>query len=173
MTDIGRNTAFTETILISSDAAALAGSYTAGLGASREDERPLDPARAVALGVPHAQGRVHRVLLGQHAVSIVEFRGLRGRPYPRHSSASDLWFQHLALVVDDIGQVHEQLLRTDRFTPISRGGPVRLPPTSGGVTAFKFRDPEGHPLELLQFPSGAAPRQWRRTTGTSGPAVLG
>ncbi|MEO6381251.1 MAG: hypothetical protein ABIO35_04430, partial [Nitrobacter sp.] len=37
-------------------------------------------------------------------------------------------------------------------TPISRECPVTLPKSSGGVTAVKFRDPEGHPLEFLQFP---------------------
>ena len=26
-----------------------------------------------------------------------------------------------------------------------------LPPNTGSVTAFKFRDPEGHPLELIRF----------------------
>ena len=33
------------------------------------------------------------------------------------------------------------------FTPISRDGPQLLP---GGIVAFKFRDPDGHPLELIQ-----------------------
>jgi catechol 2,3-dioxygenase-like lactoylglutathione lyase family enzyme len=42
-----------------------------------------------------------------------------------------------------------------------------MPPRSGsstspgGVTAYKFRDPDGHPLELLQFPAGKAPVAWR------------
>ena len=45
-------------------------------------------------------------------------------------------------------------------TPISRGGPVTLPKSAGGVTAVKFRDPEGHPLEFLQFPPGANP-DWK------------
>ena len=36
--------------------------------------------------------------------------------------------------------------------------PVRLPDSSGGVTAFKFRDPDGHPLELLQPAGNEAPR---------------
>ena len=40
-------------------------------------------------------------------------------------------------------------------TPISRGEPVTLPQSCGGVTAVKFRDPEGHPLELLKFPAGS------------------
>jgi hypothetical protein len=38
-----------------------------------------------------------------------------------------------------------------------------LPAASGGVTAFKFRDPEGHPLELLAFPSNAVPEIWGKS----------
>ena len=53
-----------------------------------------------------------------------------------------------------------------RFRPISRQGPVRLPDESGGVTAFKFRDHDGHPLELLAFPAGRVPGEWRNANGT-------
>lgn len=37
---------------------------------------------------------------------------------------------------------------------------ARLPESSGGVTAFKFRDPDGHPLELAAFPDGKVPSRW-------------
>ena len=47
------------------------------------------------------------------------------------------------------------------WTPISTSGPQLLPAASGGVSAFKFRDPEGHPLELIAFPPGAVPPQWQ------------
>ncbi|MGB9109547.1 MAG: glyoxalase, partial [Telluria sp.] len=47
-------------------------------------------------------------------------------------------------------------------TPISREQPVALPQSSGGVTAVKLRDPEGHPLEFLQFPRGDYPH-WQGT----------
>ena len=46
------------------------------------------------------------------------------------------------------------------WTAISTDGPQILPASSGGVTAFKFRDPEGHPLELLAFAPGATPAHW-------------
>ena len=39
--------------------------------------------------------------------------------------------------------------------------PVRLPANTGSVTAFKFRDPEGHPLELIFFPPGVGDPQWQ------------
>jgi catechol 2,3-dioxygenase-like lactoylglutathione lyase family enzyme len=38
-----------------------------------------------------------------------------------------------------------------------------LPAASGNVTAWKFRDPDGHPLEFLQFPT---------TEKWSGPALF-
>ena len=34
------------------------------------------------------------------------------------------------------------------------------------MTAFKFRDHDGHPLELLAFPEGLAPGEWRKADGT-------
>jgi len=34
------------------------------------------------------------------------------------------------------------------------------------VTAFKFRDHDGHPLELLAFPEGRVPGQWHSAHGT-------
>jgi catechol 2,3-dioxygenase-like lactoylglutathione lyase family enzyme len=35
------------------------------------------------------------------------------------------------------------------------------------VTAFKFRDHDVRPLELLAFPEGRAPSAWRDTNGTT------
>ena len=71
-------------------------------------------------------------------------------------------FQHFAIVVSDMGRAMERLETVSGWTPISIDGPQRLPAEAGGVTAFKFRDPEGHPLELLAFPDamvdvGASP----------------
>jgi len=61
-------------------------------------------------------------------------------------------FQHIALLTPDIHAAYEKAI-TNGAEPISDDGPVELPATSGGVTAVKFRDPEGHPLEFLQNPS--------------------
>ena len=52
------------------------------------------------------------------------------------------------------------------WKPISTEGPQALPVSSGGVTAFKFRDPEGHPLELLAFPPDAVPERWQGSDAT-------
>jgi catechol 2,3-dioxygenase-like lactoylglutathione lyase family enzyme len=56
---------------------------------------------------------------------------------------------------------------------ISEGGPQLLPPQAGGVHAFKFRDPDGHPLELLQFPAGSGPASWRGRSAVPGQIGLG
>ncbi len=102
--------------------------------------------------------------LGEQVIELLQF-DRPGKPYPEKSSASDLIFQHFAIVVSDMAQAYAQLCATPRWTPISRGGPQKLPQSSGGVTAFKFRDPEGHPLELLAFPANNMPPAWQ-TSGT-------
>jgi catechol 2,3-dioxygenase-like lactoylglutathione lyase family enzyme len=71
-----------------------------------------------------------------------------GALYPADSRSDDLSFQHCALVTDDIAAAYERLAAFP-FTPISRHGPQTLP---GGIVAFKFRDPDAHPLELIEFP---------------------
>ena len=52
------------------------------------------------------------------------------------------------------------------WNTISTDGPQVLPASSGGVTAYKFRDPEGHPLELLAFPPDAIPARWQKVSAT-------
>ena len=81
-----------------------------------------------------------------------------GREYPADASAADLCFQHFALVTSDAAAAWERALGSGA-TAISPHGPVRLPPEAGAVTAGKFRDPDGHPLEFLQFPAGPT-NQW-------------
>ncbi|MEO8714470.1 MAG: VOC family protein, partial [Acetobacteraceae bacterium] len=71
------------------------------------------------------------------------------------STSADLWFQHIAIVTPDIDAAHRRLAGHG-VTPITQGGPQRLPPSTGSVTAYKFRDPDGHPLELIHFPGSSA-----------------
>ena len=97
--------------------------------------------------------------LGQQFLELLQF-DRPGRPYPTAASSSDLIFQHFAIVVTDIGEAWQRLLTVGGWTAISTDGPQRLPQSSGGVAAFKFRDPDGHPLELLAFSSGNVPGSW-------------
>lgn len=100
------------------------------------------------------------LMLGQETVELLEFDS-PGHAYPTSATSADLDFQHLALVVANMETAYRRLLEVPGWTPISTRGPQVLPERSGGVTAFKFRDPEGHPLELLAFPKQSAPVQWR------------
>ena len=73
-----------------------------------------------------------------------------GAPYPTGCTAADTVFQHCAIVTRAMAPAYDRL-RPFAPVAISRGGPQRLPPASGGAIAFKFRDPDGHPLELIEF----------------------
>lgn len=116
---------------------------------------------AVRYGVP---GRAHviRLALGEQRIELIRFAE-PGAPIERESRADDDDFQHLALVTNDMAAAHARLVAESGWQTISTDGPVVLPASSGSVTAFKFRDPEGHPLELLQFPD--PPPAWRERRG--------
>lgn len=86
-----------------------------------------------------------------------------GRSYPANVAGWSPLFQHIAIVAVDMARAYAHLSTLSGWTPISTSGPQVLPAASGGVSAFKFRDPEGHPLELIAFPPRAVPRQWRTT----------
>lgn len=81
-----------------------------------------------------------------------------GRAYPSEASSADLCFQHFALVTNDAAAAWMRAM-TLGATAISSHGAVALPASAGRVTAAKLRDPEGHPLELLQFPSDTEQRR--------------
>jgi catechol 2,3-dioxygenase-like lactoylglutathione lyase family enzyme len=117
----------------------------------------------------HGAGRRQALRLGEQVVAIDQFETM-GRSYPEHCDAASLWFQHLALVVADMAEAYR---RVRAVTPISEGGPQQLPASSGAVHAFKFRDADGHPLELLQFPADSRPPAWRGKTPAAGQIGLG
>lgn len=120
-----------------------------------------DPAWNTLLGLDRGTTtRAVDVKLGQHEIKLVAFDP-PGAPYPTARASNDQWFEHVALVTGDIDAVWERL---ERYKPgvITKGDPVLLPPNTGGVTAFKFRDPEGHPLELISFPDGVGAPRWQQ-----------
>ena len=103
--------------------------------------------------------------LGNEVIELCQFTR-PGRAYPLDASSSDLRFQHFAIVVGDMLAAYRRLCSVGGWSAISIGGPQRLPLSSGGVEAFKFRDPDGHPLELLAFPGQNIPKYWKvRATG--------
>ena len=153
--------------LCSAHAQRLADFYEAAFDFRRLGVEELSDAQTQALtGIG---GRMLRITLalGAQRVELLQFIDQPGRPYPADSSASDLVFQHFALVVSDMTAAMQRLSAQRGWTPISIDGPQRLPAGSGGVTAFKFRDPEGHPLELLAFQTDKVPTQWQQVATDS------
>lgn len=124
------------------------------------------------IGLPDAQLVLQRLHLGDESLEITQIidpgSGQRpGRPIPAASRSCDLWFQHICLVCADLDQAIARLqpaLRDGRATAVS-SEPQTLPQwnrAAAGIRAFKFRDPEGHNLELLQFPPDKGEARWHR-----------
>lgn len=122
--------------------------FYAALGFTAEPPAPI-PAAEMAMLEIAGEGVRQRMTLGPSTVDVDCYRS-GGRPYPADADAASLCFQHLALVTDDAAAAWARA-RDAGATPISRECPVTLPASAGGVTAIKFRDPDGHPLEFLQF----------------------
>lgn len=131
-------------------------------------DAPVGDGEMALLGLSGA-GRRQMLSLGDQTLLIDQFEQ-SGRAYPADGDAASLWFQHLALVVDDMRSAYACLRGV---APISQEGPQQLPSASGGVQAFKLRDPDGHPLELLQFPGGGTPSAWRNRRRLDGQIGLG
>ena len=151
--------------LCSAQAKPLAAFYESALGFRQTAVEHLSGARTrERFGVA---GRALRITLelGAQKIKLLQFVDQPGRDYPADSKTSDRVFQHFAIVVDDMAAAMAQLSQVSGWAPITRDGPQQLPASSGGVVAFKFRDPEGHPLELLAFPSDGVPTHWRGVRG--------
>jgi catechol 2,3-dioxygenase-like lactoylglutathione lyase family enzyme len=116
-------------------------------------------------GLPGARARVAVMRLGEERLELTEYGAPTGRPAPADGRSNDAWFQHVAIVTSDIEQGHLWLLRHGA-RPVSPA-PQRLPdwnPAAGGIKAFYFRDPDGHPLELIEFPADKGDARWRRAS---------
>lgn len=120
----------------------------------------------------HLQGvfglrmRVARMRLGDETIELTEYLAPRGKPAPVDSRSNDRWFQHIAIIVSDMDQAYRVL--RDYKVQHASSGPQLLPawnPSAGGIRAFYFRDPDGHPLEILWFPADKGRAKWHAVTG--------
>ena len=134
--------------IVAHDPEALTRFYVEVLGAEAGTDAAIPPAEAALFGA----GERRTLRIGVQRLDIDAFAE-PGAPYPSYIAANDPRFQHIALVTVDIDAVFIQALEAGAQS-ISQGSPVRLPKASGGATAVKLRDPEGHPFELLALPSG-------------------
>jgi catechol 2,3-dioxygenase-like lactoylglutathione lyase family enzyme len=137
--------------------------YTGVLPFEKLSETELEGSELEALeGVFGARVRVARLRLGHEILELTEYLAPRGRSVPADSRSNDRWFQHIALIVSDMGRAYA-LLR-DHHVENASSAPQRLPdwnPTAGGIRAFYFKDPDGHPLEILEFPPGKGDARWQ------------
>ena len=137
-TSVAYNPRIIGVALITTDLARACAFYEQALGFDRAGSGRYDSAEVATLR------------LGEETLHLIRPDRL-GKAYPEPQAANDPWFQHFAIAVSDAAAAFERLSRMP-FTPISRDGPIQLPASSGSVIAYKFRDPDRHPLELSQFP---------------------
>jgi catechol 2,3-dioxygenase-like lactoylglutathione lyase family enzyme len=114
-------------------------------------------------GVFGARARVVRLRLGDESIELTEYLTPKGRAFPADLRPNDRAFQHIAIIVSDMDTAYERLRQ--RHVEHASTGPLRLPdwnPNAGGITAFYFRDPDRHFLEILHFPAGKGLEKWHR-----------
>ncbi len=117
-------------------------------------------------GVFGARVRVVGMKLGDESIELVQFIAPRGRAIPADSRSNDLWFQHIAIIVSDMDRAY-QVLRENRVEHASTG-PQRLPDwnkNAAGIKAFYFKDPDEHPVEILEFPEDKGAAKWHKPSG--------
>ena len=118
-------------------------------------------------GVFASRMRVVRMRLGDETIALTEYVAPKGRPTPPDSRSNDLWFQHVAVIVSDMDRAYQRL-RQHNVEHVSPE-PQELPAwnaQAGGIRAFYFKGPDGHVLEILQFPPGKGAAKWHRPADT-------
>ena len=114
-------------------------------------------------GVFGVRMRVVRLQLGDEFIELTEYLAPKGRPITAGARSNDRSFQHIAIIVSDMDKAYAWL-RQNRVEYAS-SEPQRLPywnRSASGIKAFYFKDPDGHPLEILQFPPDKGAEEWHR-----------
>jgi len=137
--------------------------FTGALGFTKVSERTTTGREQdLLVGVFATRVRSVELRLGDETIVLEQYVAPGGRPIPLDSRSPDLWFQHFAIVVSDMERAVAHL----GGFPIRAisAGPQTIPESNvaaAGIKAFKFRDPDGHPLELLWFPPDKGKRKWQ------------
>ncbi|MBK7379997.1 MAG: VOC family protein [Ignavibacteriales bacterium] len=111
--------------------------------------------------VENAIVRIAKLKLGEEKIELIDFISPEGKAYPEDSKSNDLWFQHIAIITNSMDSAYAWLKLND-VKNISVE-PQRLPDwnkNAGGIKAFYFQDPDGHPLEILEFPVDKGNPKW-------------
>ncbi|MEP0983551.1 VOC family protein [Leptolyngbya sp. FACHB-17] len=115
-------------------------------------------------GVFGVRMRVVQLQLGSEVIELIDYLTPEGRPIPDDSRSNDSWFQHIAIVVSDMDRAYQHL-RQHGIQHVSTA-PQRLPnyiPAAAGIEAFYFRDPDGHNLEIIDYPPGKGDPRWQQS----------
>jgi catechol 2,3-dioxygenase-like lactoylglutathione lyase family enzyme len=141
--------------------------YTRVLDFERvSDDEALGDAYERLQGVSGARLRVVRLRLGGEYLQLTEYLASPGRPAPADARSNDRWFQHVAIIVSDMDSAYARLRRF--HVKQASTAPQTLPktiPNAAGIRAFYFKDPDGHPLEILQFPPDKGDPRWHQANG--------
>lgn len=117
-------------------------------------------------GIPGAHIHVVDMKLGKESIELLQFENVAERPIPTDARSNDLSFQHIAIIVSDMDKAY-RVLRQNRVEHVSPY-PQTLPAwnrDAAGIKAFYFKDPDGHPLEILQFPPDKGAAEWHVSSG--------
>jgi catechol 2,3-dioxygenase-like lactoylglutathione lyase family enzyme len=117
--------------------------------------------------------RIVTLRLGDERIELMDYLAPESRPIPVDSRSNDLWFQHIAIITPDMNRAYAWLRRHN--VRHASTGPQRLPDwnaNAAGIRAFYFKDPDGHVLEVLEFPAGKGPRKWHDLTRAASAETL-
>jgi catechol 2,3-dioxygenase-like lactoylglutathione lyase family enzyme len=112
-------------------------------------------------GIPAARTRLVDLALGDEHLQLMQFLAPHGRAAPTNMQSNDRWFQHVAIIVRDMDSAYARLAAAGvvHVSPSPQTLPATIPPAAG-IRAFYFRDPDGHPLEILAFPPDKGAAKW-------------
>jgi len=140
--------------------------YSKVLSFEKVSEMEVDGAAYEHLqGVFGLHTKTARMRLGDEFIELTEYLAPKGRQAPADTRSNDRWFQHIAIIVSDMDRAY-RVLREHKVQHASTA-PQVLPEwnrNAAGIRAFYFRDPDGHPLEILAFPPDKGNAKWHKSS---------
>ncbi len=125
----------------------------------------LEMAALMGISPKHLPVKIALLRIGHEKVQLMQFNHSVGREVPHDSKSNDLWFQHIAVAVQNMEKAYE-VVSSEKVEHVSTF-PQTLPeyiPAAHGISAFYFRDTDDHNLELIHFPKGKGNPKWQGET---------